>query len=116
PCYLKLQVAGFFSNLLVRVQLPGQGGEASIVAKRIEPRIDFDRDEIEAAVLAGLRQPGEAEIDVAQREMNPGEFERRDVAPGRVGFQLLQHLERLLPLSRQRKRSPERAVHARRLR
>ena len=58
----------------------------------------------------------EAEIDVAEREMDPGEFERRDVALGRVRLQLLQHLERLLPFSRQREGPAERAVHPRRLR
>ena len=91
------------------MQLLREGDEAAVVAQGIEAGIDFDGDEIEDAVLAGFRQPFESQVDVAERELDPGELERRDVALGGVGFELLQYLQCLLALAREREGPAERA-------
>ena len=73
-----------------------KGFEAANRSSRsVESRIDFDRDQVERAIVRGLRQPSESEIGVAEREMDPRELERRHVALFRVGLELAKHLERL---------------------
>src|SRR5437762_1740621 len=98
------------------MELPSESGEARILTQRVEPGIDPDGDEIEAPILARLRQPLESEIEVAERELNPRELQRRHVALGRVGLELLQHVKRVLPFARQREGPSERAMHPRGLR
>src|SRR3954463_11903971 len=95
---------------------PRDGFEPGVVFERVEARVDLDRDQIERPIFQRLVQPAEAEIDVAERELNPGEFQRRHVALSRVGLQLLEHFNRLFAASGEREGAAEGAVHARRLR
>ena len=91
--------------------------EPRIVPQRIEPRVDLDRrsgrtnDRRPPCASHWKPRPTRAE-----REMDPGELERRHVALVRVGLELAQDVQRLLPAARQRERPAQRAVHPRRLR
>src|SRR4030095_16416005 len=97
-------------------ELPQDWRKALVVSQRIEPRVDLHRDEIERAIVAGLREPAKTDIEVPQRELNPGELERRDVPLAGIRLEFAQHLEGPLAPARQRQRASERPVHARGLR
>src|SRR6476660_9142441 len=68
--------AGEAAGTSVDAQLPADGREPAIVPQRIVAGIDLDRSEIEGAVVGRLRQPREADIEVAERDVDPGELER----------------------------------------
>src|SRR6266496_200596 len=94
----------------------GDRRKAAVLPQHIESRIHFDRNQIERAVFRRLREPFEAQIEVAERELNPREFKRRDVPLLRVRLQLLKHFERLPAPTRQRERPTQCAMHSRCLR
>src|SRR5206468_10431914 len=85
---------------LVQSHLARDRRESPVFFKRIEPRIHFDRQQLERAILARLCQPVEAEIDVRERELDDGELERRDVAALRQSFEPAQDAERRFALAR----------------
>src|SRR5438477_13195918 len=85
--------------------------EAPFVPEPVESWIDFDRDQIERAIVGGFGEPLEPEIEVAERELNPCEFKRRHVSLLRIRLEFLQHFERLLPSAGERESPPEAAMH-----
>src|SRR5579872_2856592 len=50
---------GYFP--LLETHLARDSGKAAIFLQRIEPRIDFQRDQFKAAVLAGLIEPSKSD-------------------------------------------------------
>lgn len=60
-------------------ELPANRCEAAIFPERIVARVDLDGDQIESAIVRCFREPFEAEVQIAEPEVDPRELERRDV-------------------------------------
>src|SRR5580765_4434229 len=90
---------------------PRDGDEAGVGAQLIEPEIHIDREELEAAVAAGSREPLVALLHLAEREVNRQELEGRHVALSPEVGERAEDLPRLVGFARQRERAGQRALH-----
>src|ERR1039458_9477883 len=92
-------------------QLSGQLLEAGIASQRIEPGIDFGRDQFEAAILKGLCQPFVAVVRISQGELDRRQLEWRDITLLGENVEFRKNPQSLIAPARRGKRPGQSAPH-----